>query len=119
MGNQPPKKPPARNGRGKNRKIINNAKNSIEQKNIEKTVKIVTGGGLNAGGKNILSISLLAACIAHSKYKNDPKSDLSKISHRSVSSVIRRTKSEIPSESRIVLRTSISTALNSLMEYES
>ena len=120
MGNQPSKKTTGSKSSG-NRplKMIKGAKKSIKQKNVKQTVKIAVGGGLKASGKNVLSTSLLAACKAYSQYKSDPKLDISKISYSSVSSTIKSTNSSMPKEGRSVLRSSISTALNSLEKNES
>ena len=119
MGNQPSRKTTGSKGSGKRPlKMIKGAKKSIQQKNVKQTVKIAVGGGLKAGGKGVLSTSLLAACKAYSQYKKNPSSNISKISYASVSSTIKSTKSSMPREGRSVLRSSISTALISLGKNE-
>lgn len=115
MGNQPSRKTTHRKGGSSKypRKLINDAKSSIEKKNYKKAAKIAIKAGLKNSGKNSLAASVLAGALAYSKSKQVKHPEIQKIASKSLSYVIRKNKLDVSPSGRNIIKFSIDAILSS------
>ncbi len=118
MGNQPsrrnlPKK--SSGGTRHSRKMIDNTKKSIRDKNYDRAAKIALGAGLKDAGKGFLAAAALSGAAAYKSFKEKEISkDISKISSNATTKVIRKLNFDVTKQGRTILKSSINTTLSSL-----
>lgn len=114
MGNQPSRKTTYKKGSTHYpRKLINDAKSSIEKKNYKEAANLAIKASLKNSGKNSLAASILAGSLAYTKSKQEKKPQTQRIISLALTSIIKKNKLDVSQSGRNIIKFSIGTILSS------